>query len=339
MKLHKLGENGLVRRLQSRFNVNLPSDVLSGIGDDCAVIHRSETEVELITCDMLIEDVHFRLEQTSPEALGHKALAVNLSDIAGMGGIPEAAFLSLAIPKTADVDWLDGFFDGVQKLARAHDTHVLGGDLTHSPMVVVNFTIIGKANPENIRYRHQATPGDILCTTGFLGNAGAGLRVLCDQAASKELSAEIYLPLTESLLKPDPHLQKGQWLAQQPAVHAMMDISDGIAADLPRLTAASEVGALVNLEQLPISSQLKAAAKIMKWNAYDLATTAGEDYCLLLTVDRNAFSTLDTQYQACFGEPLFKIGLITKEPRSIVSLDHGVATNLSKGFDHFLNPS
>lgn len=168
MILHKLGEDGFIRRLQSRFNTNLPNHVLSGIGDDCAVVSLSEQQAQLVTYDMLVEDVHFGVEQTSPRFLGHKSLAVNLSNTAGMGGIPETAFLSLGIPESIGIDWLDSFFDGVQELADAHRVLLLGGDLTRSPSLVINFTILGKAKPEHIGYRNQAVTEDIICTTGTL---------------------------------------------------------------------------------------------------------------------------------------------------------------------------
>lgn len=336
MTLHELGEDGFVRRLQSRFNANLPNTVLSGIGDDCAVVSISEDQAQLITCDMLVEGIHFRMEQTFPEALGHKSLAVNLSDIAAMGGIPDTAFLSLGIPKSVDIDWLDSFFDGVQKLADANHVLLLGGDLTRSPTVVVNVTIIGKAKPECIRYRNQAVAEDIICTTGYLGNAGTGLKLLQDKSAASELTSDVCLRLTDSLLKPYPHLQKGQWLAQQPAVHAMMDISDGLSADLSRMMEASGVGATINLEMLPLSSELRTAAQVLEWDPCDLATSAGEDYCLLLTVEQNAFPSVNDQYLARFGEPLHEIGHINRGG-AMTFLKNGNQVIPPPGFDHFLN--
>jgi len=330
MDINKLGEDGFISFLQSRFNAHLPKNVLAGIGDDCAVIKQSETRAELITSDLLIENEHFTIGQISPEELGHKALSINLSDIAGMGGTPKIALISLGIPKTTDTDWLKRFFSGVQKPAKKYQVHLLGGDLSKSEIIVINVTIIGKAHPKNIRYRNGAIPGDIICTTGPLGNAGAGLKILQEEIS---LSEKIRFPLIKSQIQPDPHLKIGNSLAKHPEVHAMMDLSDGLAADLSRLITASKVGAIIHVENLPLSLELQEAAKICRWDPHELAISSGEDYCLLLTIERDAFSAL--QKQCPF--PLFAIGEIIKDPKSLTYLDHGKEISPPKGFDHFLN--
>lgn len=336
MTLNSLGENGFVEVLKSRFNSSLPKNVLAGIGDDCAVTQLSDGLVQLISCDMLNEGTHFELDQTSPEELGYKSLAVNLSDIAAMGGFPESAFLSLGLPQSTSKEWLDAFFNGVQELADSTQTLLLGGDLTRSSSLLISFTVIGKANSESICYRNQALPGDLLCTTGVLGNAGAGLRLLQNEIATANLPQDSKHTLIKSLLKPRPHLEQGQWLAQKSSVHAMMDLSDGIRMDLPRLAVASNVGALVHLEQLPLSPELRKISSMMNWNMHELAACAGEDYCLLLTVDKEAYSNLNRHYNQKFGEHLFVIGEITKESQeSVTYLKRGVLTLLSAGFDHF----
>lgn len=324
-------ENTLTAQLRKRFNSQLPPSVVCGIGDDCAVIHPQKTGVQLSTCDLLVEDVHFTLESTSLKELGHKALAVNLSDIAAMGGVARYALLSLALPSTSSFSSLDQFLEGVQGLAEQHAVTIIGGDLSRSAQLCIHLTILGTA--EQPRYRHQAQSGDHICVTGTLGDAGAGLRLLQEERV--DIPSGIQDKLKSQQLAPNPHLAKGQWLAQQTGVHGMMDISDGLQTDLARLASASGLSAEIFLEDLPLSPELCVAAKALQWDTDALACSSGEDYCLLVTVDPSHFEAVQASYKRTFQEPLYSIGSMTEGVEAPFYLRKGEVISLPQGFDHF----
>jgi thiamine-monophosphate kinase len=333
MNLSELGEFGLIRRFAPHFALSTGSGVI-GIGDDCAVIPQENGDSLLVTTDLLVEDIHFLLRKISPFDLGKKSLAVNLSDIAAMGGIPTAAFLSIALPANIEVDWIDDFFAGIQSLSRSTATPLLGGDTTRSPQrVIINVAVLGKANPQQIKYRSTAKVGDKICVTGFLGDSGGGLQLLLDdrnEAADSDGQA-----LLRAHCSPLPHLAEGQWLARREAVHAMMDVSDGIDSDLQRIMEASRVGARVFLDKLPISDALQRTAMVQHWNAVELAATAGEDYCLLCTVEEHDYPSLTAEFSAAFGRPLTCIGEIT-DAGTLIFEQNGITADFAgHGWDHF----
>ena len=178
MKVTEIGEFGLIRRFSPPFLAPLAAGEL-GIGDDCAVLPLPDGSVLLATTDMLVEDIHFLRRAIPPADLGWKSLAVNLSDIAAMGGSPHAAFLSLALPRDVEVEWVDSFFAGLKELAEESGTELLGGDTTRSPeRVVVNIAVLGGARPDRVKLRSGARPGDAVCVTGFLGDSGGGLELV-----------------------------------------------------------------------------------------------------------------------------------------------------------------
>lgn len=332
MKLHDIGEFGLINRFAPRFSKNLPKGVL-GIGDDCAIMPSTESKSLLVTTDLLMENIHFLKNKISPQDLGHKALAVNLSDIAAKGGAPKYAFLSLGLPSNTDISWVDAFFDGIHALATAEGVLLLGGDTTSSPSaVVINITLIGEIESALIKRRSHAQVGDLIFCTGNLGDSAAGLRVILDNLPEDET--------TQSLLiahnRPLPQLKEGQWLSQQSTVHAVMDVSDGIDSDLRRIMEQSACGAHVELAGLPLSTHFKKICKTYEWNTFELAATGGEDYCLLATSAPDGFSQLNEGFRKTFGRPLFPIGEITSDPSQLFYTLEGSPIDLSKkGFEHF----
>ncbi|MDZ7370758.1 MAG: thiamine-phosphate kinase [candidate division KSB1 bacterium] len=332
MKLKELGEFGLINRIAPQFTSQLPQGTL-GIGDDCAVIHQSDRAL-LITTDLLVENIHFLRRKISAFDLGYKSLAVNLSDIAAMGGVPNAAFLSVAWPKEIDVDWLDEFFSGFAALAQESGTTLLGGDTTGTPgPIIINVAVIGHADPAHLKLRSAAQVGDVICVTGCLGDSAGGLQLLLwdlDAAADED-----GLELLRAHHRPRPHLKEGQWLAQQPEVHAMMDVSDGIDSDVRRIMEASKVGARIFLHDLPISESLRRTAAANRWNALELAAAGGEDYCLLCTADPEAFPKIAELFAAEFDCPLTCIGTIMDTGKLEYELN-GATIDLQKhGWDHF----
>lgn len=332
MKLAEIGEFGFIERFKPWFGGLVQGEQM-GIGDDCAIIPSNEMEDWLVTTDMLMEEVHFLRGTILPEQLGFKSLAVSLSDIAAMGGTPVGSFLSIAIPVDVEVEYLDCFMQGYHRLSEKYNTPLLGGDTTRSlKHLTINVCVIGKCPKGKARKRNMAQVGDIICVTGNLGDSAGGLQVLIDK-----------LPLTEEnnylLLKhylPEPQLKEGAFLANRDEVHAMMDISDGIASDLRHILKASGVAAQIQLEQLPVSKQLIALANNHKINATELAVGGGEDYELLITVAKENIETIQEQFLAEFGKPLIQIGTITIGTPEIIWYKNDNQGQLSKkGFNHF----
>ena len=271
------GEFELIDWIKGQFRV--PDGVL-GIGDDCAVLPQREGLETLVTTDMLVEGVHFLLEDIDPYSLGWKSAAVNLSDIAGMGGKPVGTFLSCALPKTLDDDFLKGFFEGYKTLSGRFDCPLLGGDTTASlDKLCINVTVLGTCGIGRSRKRSAAEPGDLICVTGLLGDSAAGLKVILDKVERHEEEGI----LRERHYRPVPRIEEGMKLAATPGVNAMMDISDGIASDLRHILEASGTGARVDVRSLSLSAELRTVCARRGWDPVELAAGGGEDYELLFT--------------------------------------------------------
>jgi thiamine-monophosphate kinase len=333
MTVTEVGEFSLIQRFSRILEQRLPAGLV-GIGDDCAVIPQSGSTSLLVTADLLIEDVHFLTSAISPFDLGHKALAVNLSDIAAMGGKPTFAFISLAVPQHTQVSWLDGFYEGFRAFAQSHGVFVLGGDTTQSPSAIaINITLMGEAEPPNIKLRSTAIAGDIVCVTGILGDSAGGLKAILENIPAD--SADLH-QLLQQHHRPQPHVKAGQWLGQHTSVHALMDVSDGIASDLQRIAEQSRCGVRIQLETLPISLALQNCAKKFGWNATKMATEGGEDYCLLATVDPKSYDELNKKFQVEFNHPLYAIGEITSTQNELLFFQEDTSQSFANsGFNHF----
>lgn len=284
MKMQQLGEFGLIDRIRKMTSVPDPSWV--GIGDDCAVIPLSpETGGApasdlLVSTDMLVEGTHFLMEDISPRQLGWKSAAVNISDIAAMGGKPIATFLSLALPKTLPEQWMQEFMEGYNGISEKFGAALLGGDTTCSPdRICINVAVLGTCPRGKARLRSAARPGDLVCVTGTLGDSAAGLRLILggQKGAAPRLMDRHYTPT--------PRVEEGLALSCLPGVHAMMDISDGVGSDLRHILDESGVGARIDTGKLPISKELQALCSEKGWDPRELALCGGEDYELLFTMD------------------------------------------------------
>lgn len=284
MKMQQLGEFGLIDRIRKMTSVPDPSWV--GIGDDCAVIPLSpETGGApasdlLVSTDMLVEGTHFLMEDISPRQLGWKSAAVNISDIAAMGGKPIATFLSLALPKTLPEQWMQEFMEGYNGISEKFGAALLGGDTTCSPdRICINVTVLGTCPRGKAKLRSAARPGDLVCVTGTLGDSAAGLRLILggQKGAAPRLMDRHYTPT--------PRVEEGLALSCLPGVHAMMDISDGVGSDLRHILDESGVGARIDTGKLPISKELQALCSEKGWDPKELALSGGEDYELLFTMD------------------------------------------------------
>ncbi len=331
-RLSDIGEFGLIGRIAARFSGKLPAGTI-GIGDDCAVLPWRAGFRLLVTTDLLVEDIHFLKARIPARDLGYKSLAVNLSDIAAMGGRPIAAFLSLGLPSDIPIAWLDAFFAGLRSLSRAAGVPLLGGDTTGTPgPVVVNLAVLGTAPPSRIKLRSGARRGDVVCVTGKLGDSGGGLRVLLEERPLGRDEAA----LVRKHHRPRPHLAEGEWLGRRAAVTAMMDVSDGIASDIRRIMERSGCGAEIDLDRLPASAALRRSAVRYGWNLAEIEAAGGEDYCLLATVRPGDFARLAADFRRAFRRPLSAIGRIAPASAGLTWTRSGRPSRLAgRGFDHF----
>lgn len=282
MTLKEIGEFGLIDRIKA--GVATPAG-MTGIGDDCAVIPQGDGTDLLVSTDMLIEGTHFLLDDIKPYRLGWKSAAVNLSDIAAMGGLPVATFLSFALPEGLDSAWIDEFFKGYNDISGRYHCTLLGGDTTTSPdKICVSVTILGKCMHGKALMRSGAQAGDKICVTGYLGDAGGGLKVILENARrnsdAQALIAMHYQPI--------PRIEEGLKLSLTDGLHSMIDISDGIGSDLRHILKASHKGAEVNVNKLPLSDELLRTCRRNGWDALELAVSGGEDYELLFTAAPDA---------------------------------------------------
>ncbi|MCA1744833.1 MAG: thiamine-phosphate kinase [Bacteroidales bacterium] len=333
MKLSEIGEFGFIERFAHRFEDLLAPNAM-GIGDDCAIIPAGEDFDQVLTTDMLVEDIHFIRNKIPPLDLGHKALAVNLSDIAAMGARPVGSFLSIAIPEDIDVEYLDELMEGYHRLSERYQLPLMGGDTTRSPQkLVLNISVIGQVAKGKARLRSMANTDDVIAVTNTLGDSAAGFQLVLKGLNNSNY--DVWLINRHNC--PEADVEEGIWLAQQAGVHAMMDVSDGIASDLKHILKASGKGAVIELNNLPLSLQLRRVSEAYNFDPIEMATSGGEDYCLLLTIDQEQFKTISAAFENKFKKKLFAIGKVTNNTEHLKWLMNDQEITLSKkGFNHFI---
>jgi thiamine-monophosphate kinase len=331
--LKDLGEAGIIRLIQGKVSQGLPSYIKKGIGDDCAVLETAGDRVLLVTTDTLIERIHFTDQTLSPEALGWKALAVNISDIAAMGGTPRTAFLSIGIKPETEVSFLESFMAGFQALARKTDVVLAGGDTVESPSwVVITITLLGDCLPEHLVCRSGARVGDDVWVTGPLGEAAAGLFLLQKNQAT---ATSGYESLVRAHQKPMPPLDVGKALGESGLPHAMIDISDGIAKDLGHICEQNGTGALLQATSIPMSDKLQRLAAEVDKSPLDWALHGGEDYELLFTASSADEEKIVSLTSKVSGTPGAKIGTIIYEDGIWVETEKGKELLMPGGYTHF----
>jgi thiamine-monophosphate kinase len=320
-----LGEFGLIARISDR--VGPGPGVEIGIGDDAAATRPCEGKWTLTASDMLVEGVHFDLSLCDPFSLGRKSLSVNLSDIAAMGGEPRHFLLSIAIPPYISVEFLDDFMRGMLGRAEEFGVSLIGGDTCSSKGgLVISLTIIGEQLPEMIIRRAGAMPGDIVFVTGYLGDSALGLDLL-----KKGDTGNI---ATKKHLDPFPRVREGIALAESGIPTSMIDISDGLLADLGHILECSGMGARIDLEKIPLSSFFLEKCRPLSDRSYSLALAGGEDYELLFTAPHSGKNRIGA-ISAHYGIPVTAIGEITVD-RVLTVIYGGAPYEISgRGFNHF----
>jgi thiamine-monophosphate kinase len=332
----------LIRAQAARESVR---GLVCGIGDDAAVVAEESGRETLVTTDLLIEDVHFKLEYTPPYLLGHKAIAVSLSDIAAMGGAPRFAFLSLGIPHSAlrtpqSGEFWEEFFAGYFDLAARFGVALVGGDTSASPdRLVIDSVIMGGCARGQAVRRDGARVGDAVYVTGGLGASAAGLELLRRGARVGGTDDGPSQRALRAHLMPEPRVEFGRLVGERRLATAMLDVSDGLTQDLAHICEESNVAALIDSEAVPVAS----AASLVAGDAaasFDLAVSGGEDYELLLTANPSAEAELMKAAGEC-QVPLTRVGeVVARNAGSAMSpllLRRGgeVGPLAPRGYDHF----
>lgn len=302
--------------LIARLTQSLPShaDVSIGVGDDCAILDTGASTLLLATCDSQVEGTHFTFQTSSPEDIGRKALAVNLSDIAAMGGEPRYALISLILPPHLQHDILERIYTGLRQQAEQFATAIVGGNITGTgkgDQFIIDITLLGIVERGQALTRSGAQVGDIVFVTGPLGDSAAGLYTL--------LHPELEYPQKERDIlsaihrTPHPRIAEGRILSRLgPAiVTSLIDISDGLSGDLGHICERSHVGVRIEVAQLPLSSALRTIAVATSLDPFAWALHGGEDYELLLTVSPSNKLVVTEAVQSATGTTLTAIGTVT----------------------------
>ncbi|MEK7846895.1 MAG: thiamine-phosphate kinase [Nitrospinota bacterium] len=362
MELSQLGEFGLIKQIKDTFTPPFPplnkggrGGVVAGIGDDCAAIKPRKGFLLIATTDALVEGIHFKLKYISPYQLGVKSININLSDIAAMGGIPLYALLSIAVPPSFSVKFMDEFLRGVKQGAQKYKVSVIGGNISSSPPPLlppqvgeekgggffINITLLGEIEKKYMTLRKGAKAGDKIFVTGCLGDSAAGMDILKSSQWSV-VSGQRKKKLVNKHLMPIPRLEEGRFLAVKKLATSMIDISDGLASDIRRICEESNVGANIFIKNIPISKELKdfTSSQLKTRNSklttsLDFALYGGEDYELLFTVRPKKVAKLRTFWKG-MKTPLTMIGEITNRGINLV-YKNGKTTPLKReGYNHFI---
>ncbi|MFO8085800.1 MAG: thiamine-phosphate kinase [Desulfobacterales bacterium] len=333
MNLKEIGEFGLIEKLSEGCIIR-KSDVIRAIGDDAAVFLHPAGEAVLVTTDMLVERIHFLKNATSGFNLGYKALAVNLSDIAAMGASAREAFVSIAIPEDCSIEFIEDIYEGMKHLSADFQINLLGGDTTGSGRdLVINVVVVGAAPKDEILYRNGAKTGDVIFCTGYLGDSRAGCHLIVNEI---EAESDEFKTLKNAHLIPRPCLLEGNFLARCGAVHAAIDISDGLSSDLSHILKQSRVGAKIYAEKIPISENLKTFCRKFDFDPVQFAVAGGEDYVLLFTTSSDQAETISKKYCTIFKVPLFEIGEINDSNQLELEFPNGKTKRIpTTGWDHF----
>lgn len=325
------GEFELIETL-SRLLPPISEKVEIGIGDDAAVLKPFSGKL-LLTIDELVENIHFDFSFCRPEEVGHKALAVNLSDIAAMGGRPKAALVGLAVPISFDSKMLEEIYRGISLLARQNSVDVVGGNVSRSLQgLTISVVVLGESNGK-VLTRAGAKRGDKVFVSGFLGRAAAGLSLLKLKGSQARKN---YPTLCRCYLKPEPRVDLGLALAAVPGVHSLIDISDGLSSELWHLSQASHAEFLIKENQLSISVELKKAAEEMSVDLRPWLLAGGEEYELLGTCSEESSNQV-LEVGEKLGIPLAFIGEVTNGPTQVlIETTAGKKEKLDAlGWDHF----
>jgi len=329
-----LSEDTIIKLIKKLSENKYPikSKKIVGIGDDCAVIPKGNNNSYLISTDALVENTHFVLSKITPEELAYKSISINISDIAAMGGKPLFLFISVGLNNKLSDKWLQKFIKSIDKVSQKYSVIVLGGDTVRAQKeFFINITVIGEALNKNIKYRTNAKDNDIIAVTGNIGDSKLGLEFILNNLEHKSTNY-----FHKQHYKPYIYYKEGQFLATKKSVTSMMDVSDGLKADLVKLCKASNIGAYIDINKIPISKKLEQYFNnSLKAKLY--AASGGEDYVLLFTVKANYFEVLQEAYFNKFHSDIYEIGKISKKTSVVTFCNKAknVTLDIPSEFSHF----
>ena len=307
----------------------MPPWVIVGPGDDAAVLQPERGAFDVVTTDALVDGAHFDLRFVPPDAVGYRALAVNLSDLAAMGAQPRAALLSLILPAALHVDTVDRILDGLLALAATPRVAIVGGNITRtSGPLALDVTALGSVRPRRILTRAGARPGDEVYVTGMLGDAAIGLRAL---AAS---TGDAYPVAAARYLRPEPRVRAGLLLGRTRAASSCMDLSDGLADAVRQVAAASEVGITLDRQAIPIGGDVRRWHEQEGGDPIETALAGGDDYELLFTTRPAHRGRARAAFKLMGDLPITRIGVVTRQRELVVRDEAGVHA-LPAGYEHF----
>jgi thiamine-monophosphate kinase len=324
------GERALVARIRER--LTMPSWVVKGPGDDAAAIEPVRGVLEVLTTDAQIDGVHFDRRFVPPDAIGHRALAVNLSDLAAMGAKPRAALLSLALPDALELASFDGILDGLLALAGRHGVALVGGNITRTPgPLVVDVTAIGTVHRRKMLTRDGARADDQVFVTGTLGDAATGLRRLQAAHSSADATAGVE---AARYLRPAPRVRAGMLLGRNRAASSCMDLSDGLAEGVRQIADASGVGVVLDAAAIPIAHDVREWHARVGLDPLEAALCGGDDLELLFTSRPNQAGRLRAVRRLMGDLPITRIGVVTRTTDLLVRDERG-PRQLPAGYEHF----
>lgn len=333
MKVSELGEVGLVERVTKIINASRDESdswqkLIVGIGDDAAA-WQGDNSIQLAKVDALVEGVHFQTGMIGWADLGWKALAVNLSDIAAIGGLPKYALVSLAIPPDTEVDNVLTLYRGMLKLAKRYGVAIIGGDTDSTSYVSITVAVLGSIKQKNLLTRNSAKPGDQIAVTGYLGSSIAGYETIRRKLKFKTKATNV---MKKAFLRPEPRLSEGQLLLKT-GINTAIDVSDGLLTDLTHICKASRVSARLNADSIPIAPEVTNS---FGNNSLEMALSGGEDYELLFAGEPMAIEKAKKK-ATC---PVTIIGeILTGKPGEVTLVDKvGKPLKVNKkGWEHFVS--
>lgn len=349
--ISEIGEFGLIERLSAIAAPTLGNTpgIIEGIGDDCAVYRTGGPSIQVATTDLLVEHIHFDLLTTPMHHLGSKSISVNVSDVCAMNALPEYALVSIAVPRNMPVEMIEQLYNGMAHAASLYGLAIAGGDTSSSPSgLTISITMIGQTREERLAYRKGARPGDLVCVTGRLGGSAAGLKLLMrerdfmmemlqnNEPYNKDVMTELkeYAEAIRCHLLPEARTDIVQFFHERGIVpSAMIDVSDGLAADLRHICRRSKVGAHLDESRIPVLPEARAVADEFQDDALGWALAGGEDYQLLFTLPKERYEAIaDNRDISTIGE------ILPQEDGMQLTDIFGMTIDLEDstgGFDHF----
>ena len=331
--IRQIGEFGMIERIDRIVGRATKSGFL-GIGDDAALMKPSEGCQTVLSCDVMVEGRHFREDLMTPEETGARAAAVSMSDLAAMGAVPACSIISLGLRPDTTITWVESLYRGFQQMSERFHSEIVGGNITSvGQQCFIDVTVVGEVPAGEALLRSGARAGDAILVTGFPGSSAAGLAVLCREDGGKK----VYPRLCGRYTGPIPRIEAGIHLRKIGVVSAAIDLSDGLAGDLRHILHASNVGAQISADLIPIDRELEEYARCYGESAIDIATGPSDDYELLFTCRPGHVETAVMSLEEEIGLAAAKIGEITDNPGvlELLGSSKGRIRLEVPGWDHF----